>query len=66
MRKIFALSAFLIAFTGLSFAASQPQIKGEYLETRSADVYVGQCFANSEMNLAGDEAIVAWHVTDGQ
>jgi len=66
MRKIFVLSAFLIAFTGLSFAASQPQIKGDYLETRSADVYVGQCFANSEMNLAGDEAIVAWHITQGQ
>jgi hypothetical protein len=46
--------------------ASQPQIKGEYLETRSADVYVGQCFANSEMNLTGQEAIVAWHVTDGE
>lgn len=66
MRKIFILSAVLIAFAGLSFAASQPQIKGEYLETRSADVYVGQCFANSEMNLAGDEAIVAWHITEGQ
>jgi hypothetical protein len=66
MRKIFVLSAFLIAFTGLSFAGSQPQIKGDYLETRSADVYVGQCFANSEMNLAGDEAIVAWHITQGQ
>lgn len=40
-------------------------IKGQYMETRSADVYVGQCFANSEMNLTGEEAIVAWHVTDG-
>ena len=66
MRKIVVLSVFLIAFAGLSFATSQPQIKGQYLETRSADVYVGQCFANSEMNLAGDEAIVAWHITEGQ
>ncbi|HZD93070.1 MAG TPA: DUF1326 domain-containing protein [Candidatus Sulfotelmatobacter sp.] len=47
------------------FAVSQPQIKGEYLETRSADVYVGQCFANGEMNLTGQEAIVAWHITEG-
>jgi hypothetical protein len=42
------------------------QIKGQYLETRSADVYVGQCFANGEVNLAGTEAIVAWHIQEGQ
>src|SRR5499427_9485881 len=66
MRKIFVLSVLLICLATFSFAASQPQIKGQYLETRSADVYVGQCFANSEMNLAGDEAIVAWHITEGQ
>ena len=44
-------------------AALPAQIKGQYLETRSADVYVGQCFANGEMNLSGQEAIVAWHIT---
>jgi hypothetical protein len=41
-------------------------IKGQYLETRSADVYVGQCFANGEVNLTGHEAIVAWHITEGK
>jgi hypothetical protein len=41
-------------------------IKGQYLETRSADVYVGQCFANGEVNLTGNEAIVAWHITEGK
>jgi hypothetical protein len=66
MRKIFVLSVLMIFLAAGAFAASQPQIKGQYLETRSADVYVGQCFANSEMNLAGQEAIVAWHITDGQ
>jgi len=40
-------------------------IRGDYLETRSADVYVGQCFANGEMNTAGQEAIVAWHINEG-
>jgi hypothetical protein len=64
MRTIFAILLSLLVTPAL-FAASQPQIKGEYLETRSADVFVGQCFANSEMNLTGQEAIVAWHVTDG-
>jgi len=66
MRKIFVLSVLLISLTTVALAASQPQIKGQYLETRSADVYVGQCFANSEMNLTGQEAIVAWHITEGQ
>jgi hypothetical protein len=30
------------------------QISGEYVETRSADVYTGQCFANGEVNLVGN------------
>lgn len=61
-----AVSAFLFLFLAPAlFAASQPQIKGQYLETRSADVYVGQCFANGEMNLTGQEAIVAWHINEG-
>src|SRR5262249_48155917 len=41
------------------------QIRGDYVETRSADVYTGQCFANGEVNLVGNEAILAWHVQSG-
>src|SRR5215472_239563 len=64
MRKMLALFALLTLSTAL-FAAPKPQISGQYVETRSADVYVGQCFANSEMNLSGQEAIVAWHIGNG-
>jgi len=64
MRK---LMVSLVTLLGLSaFAATNPQIKGAYLETRSADVYVGQCFANGEVNTAGQEAIVAWNISSGQ
>ena len=60
----------LLSLTLLSLSAlaqqTRPAIQGEYLETRSADVYTGQCFANSEMNLTGDEAILAWHITEGK
>src|SRR5438132_3415269 len=49
----------------LSLAMSAQQISGDYLETRSADVYTGQCFANGEVNLVGNEAILAWHVQGG-
>ena len=41
------------------------EIRGDYIETRSADVYTGQCFANGEVNLVGNEAILAWHVQSG-
>lgn len=51
--------------TFLSVALSAQQIRGDYIETRSADVYTGQCFANGEVNLAGKEAILAWHVQNG-
>jgi hypothetical protein len=49
----------------LSVSAAAQQIRGDYLETRSADVYTGQCFANGEVNLVGNEAILAWHVRNG-
>ena len=58
-----ALIALLVTF--LSVALSAQQIRGDYIETRSADVYTGQCFANGEVNLAGKEAILAWHVQNG-
>jgi hypothetical protein len=62
MRK----ALFLIAVLALAaLSASAQQIKGEYVETRSADVYTGQCFANGEVGLTGDDAIVAWHIQQG-
>jgi len=49
----------------LSVTAVAQGIRGDYIETRSADVYTGQCFANGEVNLVGNEAILAWHVQTG-
>jgi len=48
-----------------SVSVGAQQIRGDYLETRSADVYTGQCFANGEVNLVGNEAILAWHIRSG-
>jgi len=53
----------LLALSAGAFA--QSTIHGDYVETRSADVYTGQCFANGEVNLVGNEAILAWHVAEG-
>src|SRR5712671_5519463 len=65
---LFAKSLMCLLFLStlfLSNLAAAQQIRGDYIETRSADVYTGQCFANGEVNLVGNEAIVAWHVEDG-
>src|SRR5712664_4610854 len=62
----FKLSILLICLLAcLSTAMTAQEIRGDYLETRSADVYTGQCFANGEVNLVGNEAILAWHVQTG-
>jgi|SRR5580693_1688662 hypothetical protein len=57
-----ALSAALGAASPL---AATPSISGDYLEARTSDVYTGPCFANSEVNLVGKEAVLAWHVREG-
>jgi hypothetical protein len=44
---------------------SSPQISGQYVESRNADVYTGPCIASSEVNIVGQEAILAWHVDRG-
>jgi hypothetical protein len=54
-----------VALLTLATSVFAQQIRGDYVETRSADVYTGQCFANGEVNLVGDEAILAWHVQSG-
>src|SRR5690242_17114783 len=69
MRKLFCfipVCILCLSLTSLAKPNAAVQIKGQYLETRSADVYTGQCFANGEMNLTGDEAILAWHITEGK
>ncbi len=50
----------------LAVTAQAQQITGEYVETRNMDVYSGQCFANSEAGLVGDQAIMAWRVSKGE
>jgi hypothetical protein len=63
MRYHLPIALFLVVLL-VSVSAAQ-QIRGDYLETRSADVYTGQCFANGEVNLVGNEAILAWHIRSG-
>src|SRR5579872_5430471 len=63
MRSSYGLLC--VVLLALSTSVLGQQIRGDYIETRSADVYTGQCFANGEVNLVGDEAILAWHIRSG-
>jgi hypothetical protein len=65
MRKLyFPLLGSLLVLAGMA-VPSRAAIKANYLEVRSADVYTGPCFASSEVNLTGKEAIMAWKVKEG-
>ena len=66
---LFGLAAalFLAAPAFAATAADTPAttISGNYAEFRTADVYTGPCFANGEVGLTGDEAVLAWQVNTG-
>ncbi|HWN97819.1 MAG TPA: DUF1326 domain-containing protein [Blastocatellia bacterium] len=65
MRRFFVLSALCLTVLILSSTSQAQQISGDYIESRSADVWTGPCVANGEVNLAGDQAILAWRVNTG-
>lgn len=67
MYRTIAVAVVSLAMAGLSFAAGIPAhgIYGNYVEARTADVYTGPCFANSEVGLVGQLAVFGWKVTKG-
>ena len=42
-----------------------PTVSGDYLELRTCEVMVGQCFANGEIGINGKEAVMLWSVDEG-
>jgi len=47
-------------------SVSHAEISGNYLETRTCQVYTGPCFANAEVGLAGKSAVMAWNIHEGE
>jgi hypothetical protein len=66
MRRLIITAAVGIVVLALSGTSNAQQISGDYIETRSADVYTGFCFANSEVGLVGDQAILGWRIAKGE
>jgi hypothetical protein len=60
-RILFALAAAMVSLA----APAMAQIRGDYIEVRTADVYTGPCFANGEVGLTGHDAVLGWRIEKG-
>lgn len=65
MRTFLAAGVVGLFLVAGAASPTRAAVKGDYVEVRSADVYTGPCFANSEVGLLGNEAILAWRVKEG-
>ncbi len=65
MRRILAISAVALMLFAVTAVPASAAIRGDYIEVRSADIYTGPCFANAEVGLLGDQAILAWKIKRG-
>jgi hypothetical protein len=64
--KRLALSLFLAGSTMMAAGLhNRTSVRGSYLEARTADVYTGACFANSEAGQVGQFAVFGWRVDQG-
>jgi hypothetical protein len=64
-RTFLTAMASLVACIAMVTGA-QAAVTGSYVEIRSCDVYTGACFANAEMGLEGQEAIMTWSIRKGE
>lgn len=65
MRRLSLSLVVAVGALALPAVGQADTVSGDYVEARSADVWTGPCFANAEMGLLGQEAILAWHVREG-
>jgi hypothetical protein len=66
--KVSGTAVVLSIFAVTCLAAKLPttNLRGDYVEARTADVYTGPCFANGEVGQTGRLAVMGWHVETGQ
>jgi hypothetical protein len=64
MQKRFFGLPLVLVVAGITVSA-HAAIRGRYVEVRNADVWTGPCFANSQVDLQGNEAMMGWKVTGG-
>jgi hypothetical protein len=65
LKSVAALCGVLVLVNSGAGPAHGGGIRGDYIEARTADVFTGPCISNSEVFLSGDQAVLAWKVTEG-
>jgi len=66
MKSVFVLATLALTFVaGFALATESPTVQGEYIEARSASVYVGACHYGSEFVEGGREATAVWNIQSG-
>jgi len=68
MKRFWIVASVLIACAaaiGFTSRAENTNIKGDYVEVRTASVFAGACHFNGEVVTAGREAIMAWSFSTG-
>ena len=68
MKRFWIVASVLIACAAaIAFTsrAENTNIKGDYVEVRTASVFAGACHYNGELVTAGREAIMAWNFSAG-
>jgi hypothetical protein len=66
MKKLVIGGLASLVIMALCAIPSVAAIQGNYIEVRTADVYTGPCFANSQVGLQGRRAILAWSIRKGE
>src|ERR1041385_446619 len=67
-RGLLAVLTMIVAAGALvlSSQAEKGQLRGDYVEVRTASVFAGACHYNGEVVTTGRDAMMAWNVTNGQ
>lgn len=66
MKTNFVFAVLALTFVaGFAFATEAPTLQGEYIEVRSASVYVGACHFGAEYVEGGREATLIWNIHSG-
>ena len=65
MRYRISGAAVIAVALAASVGANGSEIKGDYVEVRTAEVFTGGCIMGSEGEVSGREAILAWRIREG-
>lgn len=65
MPRVLALAVSVFAYFVACTAIHAADVTGTYMEARTCQVYTGPCFANAEVGLTGNDAIMAWNIERG-